>query len=148
MFPLALVAARLQRTLTQLCLPADAYPMLNEIEKPQVWRKTRQPMRYKNRWSQLDVSWFLELEEKLGSFGKNHFMFPLARVAARLQRTLTRLCLPADAYPMLNEIEKPQAWRKTRQPMRYKNRWSQLDVSLFVELDEKLGLFGEIWIQL
>jgi len=21
---------------------ADAYPMLNEIEKPQVWRKTRQ----------------------------------------------------------------------------------------------------------
>ena len=23
-------------------LPADAYPMLNEIEKPQVWRKTRQ----------------------------------------------------------------------------------------------------------
>jgi hypothetical protein len=35
-------------------------------------------MRYKNRQSQrIDVSWFLELEEKLGLIGKITLMFPL-----------------------------------------------------------------------
>jgi len=42
-----------------------------EFEKPQVWRKTRQALRYKNRRSwRIDVSWFLELEDKLALFGK------------------------------------------------------------------------------
>jgi len=40
-----------------------------EFEKPQVWRKTRQALRYKNRRSwRIDVFWFLELEEELGLF--------------------------------------------------------------------------------
>jgi hypothetical protein len=59
------------------CLPNDAYPSLDEIEKPQVWLKTRQPMRYKNSESHLiDLSWFLELEEELGLFGKITLCFP------------------------------------------------------------------------
>src|SRR5437899_12261759 len=45
-----------------------------ELEKPEVWRKTRQALRYKNRRSwRIDVFWFLELEEELGLFCRNRF---------------------------------------------------------------------------
>jgi len=42
-----------------------------EFEKPQVWRKTRQALRYKNRRSwRIDAFWFLELEQALALFRK------------------------------------------------------------------------------
>ena len=49
-----------------------------EFEKPQVWRKTRQALRYKNRRSwRIEVFWFLELEEELGLIRQNHLTFML-----------------------------------------------------------------------
>ena len=55
-------------------LPADAYPMLDEIVKPQVWRKTRQAHALQEQLVTADrCVLFVELEEKLGLFGKNHF---------------------------------------------------------------------------
>jgi len=50
-------------------------------------------------------------------FGKITFCFlwPSSGAVAADANANAALCLPADAYPMLNEIEKPQVWRKTRQ---------------------------------
>jgi len=75
---------------------------------------------------------------KIGFVWQNHFYVSLALATVEgLQRTLTRRCLPADAYPILNEIEKPQVWRKTRQPVRYKTK-----LGLFCKIHKLSSLFA------
>jgi len=57
--------------------------MLNEIEKPQVWRRARQAHALQDKpITGADVSWLLELEKELGLFGKITFMFPFPNPTA------------------------------------------------------------------
>ena len=76
----------------------------------------------------IDVFWFLELEEELGLF---------CEIMNGRRRSGTRTWNGRQGWN-----SKSRRSGKTRQALRYKNRRSwRIDVSLFLELKEKLALF-------